>query len=115
MLQAGVQWLAAQLTANAASNVTYSRVGTGTLTVLATRGQTPFRIEDNNHSRIEWSDRDFLIDAALLAAKFGLPLKGDQVVDGAETYEVTPYNGEPHFRNSDPFGVKLRIHAKRVK
>jgi hypothetical protein len=115
-LKSGVDWLAAQLTAKVSRTVSYSRQGVvGSLAVAATLGQTPFRVEDVNHSRLIWSDRDYLIDAALLAPTFGTPLKGDQIVDGTETYEVQPYNGEPHYRKSDPYGVKLRIHCKRVK
>lgn len=117
MLADGVAWLAGQLTAYASRNVLYSRKGAGTQTMAATVGQTPFRVEDQNHSRVEWSDRDYLIDAALFAQgpNFGTPQKGDQIADGAEVYEVTPYNMEPHFRKADPFGVKLRIHTKRVR
>jgi hypothetical protein len=115
MLNDGVTWAMAQLTAHASRTVSYARKGTSTGTnVAATVGQTPFRVEDNNHFRIEWSDRDYLIDAALLTATFGTPKAGDQITDGSEFYEVAPYNQEPCFRKGDPFGVKLRIHTKRV-
>ena len=71
--------------------------------------------------RLEWTDRDFLIQAADLDLGSGpvLPERGDQIkeIDGAveSTYEVAAYGGEPPYRPSDPFGIVLRIHTKLIQ
>jgi hypothetical protein len=70
--------------------------------------------------RIEWTDRDYLIQAAdlVLGAEQIVPERGDRVLDttGAVTliYEVMAFGGEPPWRFSDPFGKLLRIHTKFV-
>jgi hypothetical protein len=118
-LQAGVSWLAGQLTANAAQAVQYVRQGMGQVSVAATIGRTAFRTDDTlaQRSRLEFSDADFLIDAALLiiAGVTITPQQGDRIVWSGRTYEAQPYNGEPAARYSDEFGLKWRIHCKRVK
>ena len=63
---------------------------------------------------------DFLIDTySLLDSIIGsLPRRGDAIVeiDGNHTFifEVMALGGEPPWRYSDPFRLKLRIHTKQV-
>ena len=65
--------------------------------------------------------RDFLIDTyALLSSIIGtLPRRGDTIVeiDGNQTFifEVMALGGDPPWRYSDPFRLKLRIHTKQIE
>jgi hypothetical protein len=65
--------------------------------------------------------RDFLIDTyALLDSIIGsLPRRGDTIVeiDGNHTFifEVMALGGDPPWRYSDPFRLKLRIHTKQIE
>ena len=43
-----------------------------------------------------------------------VPKQRDRVTISGQKYEVHPYNGEPHSRGEDPFGVITRIHLKKV-
>jgi hypothetical protein len=64
--------------------------------------------------------RDFLIDTqSLLLSIIGtLPRRGDKIVeiDGDQTFvfEVMALGGEPPWRYSDPFRLKLRIHTRQI-
>ncbi len=65
--------------------------------------------------------RDFLIDTrSLLESIIGsLPRRGDTIVeiDGDHTFifEVMALGGDPPWRYSDPFRLKLRIHTKQIE
>jgi len=120
VLADAAEWLAGQLQAHVAQEVTYIR-GDDQLILQATIGTTEFQIEDVGGIRIEYSDRDFIIPAASLvfADQVVEPRRGDQIqesggADGATlTYEVmAPGDAQP-FRY-DAFRKMLRIHAKRV-
>lgn len=95
-------------------------------TVLITTGwigQTRFRIEEQGNSRLEYSDRDYLIPVESLTyegVKF-LPEKGDRIVenfdspDSQQSFELSAPNDEPVWRHSDPQRTRYRIHCKRMK
>jgi hypothetical protein len=65
--------------------------------------------------------RDFLIDTfSLLDSLIGsLPRRGDTIIeiDGDTTFvfEVMALGGDPPWRYSDPFRLKLRIHTKQIE
>jgi hypothetical protein len=116
LLEMGQAWLADQLHRHASRQVSYRR-GLAQVWVQATIGRTLLKLDDGlGGVRLEWTDRDFLIRAADLALALTptAPQRGDQVIDGTTTYEVMAYGNEPPWRPADPFGVVLRIHAKRI-
>ena len=120
LLSRGQAWLASQLKSHASREVIYGR-GTSQVTVSATIGQTLLKLDDAYGGvRMEWTDRDFLIQAADLDFGSGAitPERGDWIKDTVgsvvRTYEVAAYGGEPPFRTSDPFGIVLRIHTKCI-
>ncbi len=118
MLRDGVAWLRDQLKASVAHDVTYTRTGTGSVTIAATIGQQQYRTVDPDDGRsiLFRSDRDFIVDPTLLtiASVAITPAEGDRITDGTETFEVCPINGEPCYRPSDGFGKTIRIHTMKV-
>lgn len=119
MLSRGAEFLADQLHTHAAREVTYTR-GANSVTLTAVIGRTPFRIQSSGpgggRSQIIWTERDYLITAAdlILGSTLTTPQKGDQIADSDGTFELVSINGEPCYRNSDPYGIQLRCHAKRI-
>lgn len=121
MLQAGATWLAGQLAANASVPVTYRR-GSSTVNVDASLGSQLLRVSDGKGgTKVERTERDFLINSAelVLGGLLVLPRRGDQVdvslPDGTlETFEVAAPRGEAEWRWCDGFHTRLRIHAKRL-
>ena len=121
LLETGQAWLADQLKTHASRQVVYQR-GPQQVAVQATIGRTLLKLDDDYGGiRMEWTDRDFLIQAAdlVLGAETITPERGDLVKETVgplmTTYEVAAYGGEPPWRTSDPFGVVLRIHTKRIE
>ncbi|MEZ6099984.1 MAG: hypothetical protein R3E01_13530 [Pirellulaceae bacterium] len=119
LLQEGQAWLADQLTTHASQNVVYAR-DADEVAVLATIGKTTFEHDDGQGAIIRTQVRDYLIDAPklVLAGEAVLPKPGDRIkeVEGGHTYiyEAMAIAGEPCWRYSDPFRLKLRIHTKLV-
>ena len=120
MLRSGQEWLADQLKQHASRPVVYQR-GIEQVSVQATIGRTMLKLDDGYGGvRMEWTDRDFLIQTAdlILGAALVTPERGDRVREtvraNTSVYEVMAYGGEPAWRFSDPFGKLLRIHTKFI-
>jgi hypothetical protein len=105
-------WLRPRLEAAAGVTVTYTRLA-ASITLTAVVGRTVFSSNQIEGARVEFGDRDFLIDAAALT--FGEPQLGDRITEAGRVFEiVTPGTGEPAWRWSDPQHTAYRIHTKRV-
>ncbi len=120
LLQAGQAWLADQLRAHVAKEVTYRR-GADEITVRATIGRTLLKLDDGYGGvRMVWTDRDYLIRAAdlVLGGNPIQPQRGDQILEALGTqshiYEVLAPGDEPPWRWADPHRQMLRIHTKYV-
>ena len=120
LLQTGSDWLADQLKTHASRPVVYRR-GALQVAVQATVGRTFLKLDDGYGGvRMEWTDRDFLIQAAdlVLGGAAVLPERGDKIreTQGTKTfiYEVMAPAKEPPWRWSDVFRKVLRIHTKQV-
>ena len=120
LLEAGQQWLAEQLKEHASRRVTYHR-GAEAIAVQATIGRTLLKLDDGYGGvRMEWTDRDFLIQAAdlVLGGAAVTPERGDRITEtvglNTSVFEVMAYGGDPPWRYSDPFGKLLRIHTKFI-
>jgi hypothetical protein len=118
LLTTGVAFLASQRALHMASSVTYARPSTGhTVSILATVGRSMGTVDTPAGTmRVVSNERDYLITAAdlILNGALTVPQRGDRITDAAGTWEVQPMLGEPCYRFSDPHGVSLRIHTKRV-
>ena len=120
MLQEGFDWLADRLKDHCSREVAYQR-DAEQIVVKATIGRTLLQVEDGfGGVRMEWTDRDFLIQAAdlVLAGTERLPKRGDRIRDrqGGQVFvfEVMAPGKEPIWRFADPYRKMLRIHTKQV-
>jgi hypothetical protein len=120
LLQTGSDWLADQLKTHAARAVVYRR-GVLQVSVQATVGRTLLKLDDGYGGvRMEWTDRDYLIQAAdlVLSGTRVLPERGDLIRETVGTrtyvYEVMAPGKEPPWRWSDVYRKLLRIHTKQV-
>ena len=120
MLRAGQAWLAGQLNTHASRVVVYRRGELG-VELTAVIGRSPYQQDDGEGVITRAQVRDFLIDthALLLSIIGSLPKAGDRIVeiddDQTFIFEVMPLGAEPHFRFSDPYRLKLRIHTKQIE
>lgn len=110
-------WLPGQAAQVAGVTVTYTR-GAVTRTVAALEGRTVFASQMDGGPRVEFGDRDYLIEAADLTA-FGDPQLGDRITETlngvSRTWEVkTPGTGDPAWRWSDPGHTRYRVHTIQV-
>ena len=108
MLADGAAWLAGQLKASAGSAVTYQRGG-DTAAVTATIGRSQFEATNQSGVIEVWESRDFLIPLADLP--FGEPQRGDLVIEGELSYEVSAPRGVP-VAHYDAFRSMARVHTK---
>ena len=119
LLQSGQNWLASKLKAHASQSVTYKR-DSAEAELQATIGRSTYQQNDGEGIVTRSHVRDFLIDTAdlVLSSIGSLPRRGDRIhqSDGGTTivYEVMSLGGEPPWRFSDPFRLKLRIHTKQI-
>jgi len=118
-LQNGLSWLSQQLTTHTSRTVIYRRDALSA-EVRATIGRSLYD-QDNGEGIVTRSQvRDYLIDTSeLLNSVIGtLPRRGDQIIETENncqvTFEVMSLGGEPPWRYSDPFRLKLRIHTRQI-
>jgi len=120
MLRKGQEWLTSKLTTHASREVVYRRGELG-VTLQATIGRSMYDQDDGEGVITRSQVRDFLIDTySLLSSIIGsLPRRGDTIVefdDGTTfIFEVMALGGDPPWRYSDPFRLKLRIHTKQIE
>ena len=116
LLGAGLDWLDQQRERFLTRPVIYRR-GAHEVTVPATIGRTVFRLDIGPGVTERIEARDYLIAATHLVG-FGLPLRGDRLIEEAggqrHTYEVLAPGREPHWRWSDPNRRTFRIHTKHL-
>lgn len=119
MLRDGQAWLAEKLKMHASRLVIYQR-DDAEAELPATIGRSFYEQDDGEGIVTRSQVRDFLIDTAdLLLSPIGsLPKRGDWILETENgttfTYELMSLGGEPAWRYSDPFRLKLRIHTKLI-
>ncbi len=120
LLRKGQEWLASKLTQHASREIVYRRGELG-VTLRATIGKSMYDQDDGEGIVTRSQVRDFLIDTdgLLRSVINSLPRRGDTIVeiDGNQTFifEVMALGGDPPWRYSDPFRLKLRIHTKQIE
>lgn len=111
-------WLPGHAAQVAGVTVTYTR-GATSRTITAVVGRTVFASQLDGGPRIEFGDRDYLIEATEMTA-FGDPQIGDRIAETlngtSRVWEVmTPGTGEPAWRWSDPQHTRYRVHTTQVQ
>lgn len=116
MIEDAMSMLSAELQRVVASSITYTRAGLGSVDVTARVGRQAFRLGQDGESRLEWSDKDFIVPVADLAIGGSAitPRRGDQITYRGRVYQVQAPGGEPPARHTDSFGTDWRIHTKLV-
>ena len=118
MLKKGLRWLSDRQRDSNSEDVIYQAADGTQVHCRAMLGNKLFRIDMGDGGyRVEQSDLDFLIHRSELP--WVEPKRGDLIlyeVEGTtQTFEVTPYGGDPPWRYSDPHESMLRIHTKLVQ
>jgi hypothetical protein len=113
LLERGVRWLEEQRTKHCTRDVTYVR-GAASVVVKATVGRTQFETDDGQAVRVDFTDRDYLIQAAdlVLGGNAVAPQPGDRIRESHSgqvlVFEVIDW------RYSDPYRQTFRIETKHV-
>ncbi len=94
----------------ASSEVVYRR-GTLEKRLDALWGRTRYTWLEKSGLRTGSYVHDFLITAEKLSWE---PEVGDRILADGEWFEVLPFGPDECYRFSDPFGLILRIHTKRL-
>lgn len=109
-------WLSDRLTERCGEPVLYSR-GNVSVTMTAVRGMTTHEQQDQTGAIVMAHVHDFLLHTETLMVSIigGLPKRGDIITDDSGTqYEVLSLGDSPPWRFSDPQGIKIRVHTKRI-
>ena len=121
LLSRAQAWLNDTLAADAGSSLSYTRAGGATVALTCRAGRSQFSADDRAPKRVEWAERDYLIEVADFAAAFGSSVKpsnGDRIAETingvACVFEVKPPSGETGWRFSDNTRTVYRVHTKRV-
>lgn len=109
------EWLGTAVQEAAGVTVAYTR-GVTSITLTAVVGRTVFVSNAEGAPRVQFGERDYLIEVADLT--LGTPKLGDRItetIDGtAVVFEVQePEAGEPAWRYSDQGRTRYRVHTKR--
>jgi len=117
LLKTGSDWLGQMQQKHAAQPVTCTRQGSAQQVAIdATLGRTDYEVNDEFTGAVTAEAVDFVVPTADLS---WIPQEGDQFRltydDGTVgVYEVMSIPGEGHYRYSDPYHQRLRIHTKKV-
>ena len=101
------------------SELVVFRRGTDQCELPATMGTTEWLIDGAQGSEA-WQSLDFLVTASRLVLPSGqvVPRRGDRFErtdrDTVRVYEVMAPEAENVVKESDPYGIRLRIHTKLV-
>ena len=115
LLSRGQAMLNRQVKVAGGVEITYTRQGRS-IPLTAIIGRTAFASNLDGGARVQWGDRDYLIEVADLT--FGEPKLGDRITETIDDVEVvfevmTPSTGEPAWRYSDQTRTLWRLHVKR--
>lgn len=114
--QAAIQ-LQSRMEANASESVVYTRTGYLDITVSAVIGRSIVEQDSGEGFMLKVVARDFTISQAALL--YLNPARGDKITqtmnDSVVEFFVEGGPGQPHYEETDGFGVAWRIHTKRDK
>lgn len=116
-MQEAMQRLSDRLQAANSRSITYVR-GAYSVVLLARLGGENRQSTDQNGIQIYHSDRDYLIQAALLILNSveTVPQHGDRITDSIDgkVFEVRAMKNEPCYRLCDGREIDLRVHTFEV-
>jgi hypothetical protein len=111
VLGTGVDWLLGTLAAHVSRTVIYRR-GSSSASISVTLGQSEWENMQADGSTIRFVTRDYIYSQPTLT-NFGLPQRGDEIVDSDGVYQVLPTGAMQASRYLDTRQKGLRIHTKK--
>lgn len=115
LMASGVAAMAAGLKAWAGAAVTYRRRSGESATLTVTLGRTEREQSADRGFTSKVGTDDVLVTASDFRAAFGdeaVPEDGDQIERDGRLWAARPTGGEPCWRWSDAYGVRMRIHVE---
>jgi len=110
-LSDGVNWLLDTLATHVSRSVTFRRASSSA-TITVTLGRSEFEQMGTDGSIVRMVTRDYIYNGEEIP-NFGLPQRGDEIVDSDGVYQVLPASGLQCVRYLDTRQIGLRIHTKR--
>lgn len=116
LLRTGMEFLQTTRKAFLADEVTYTRGSDSITSLKATHGKTTYESTNSEGVVVGAVSDDFIVTAEDLVISGNTiePRVGDTITDGDRVFAVMNIAGEGCWRNSDPFGLAIRIHTKQV-
>ena len=111
VLGTGVDWLLDTLASHVSRTVIYRR-GSSSASISVTLGQSEWEQMQADGSAIRFKTRDYIYSQSSLT-NFGLPQRGDEIVDSDGVYQVLPTGTMQASRYLDTRQKGLRIHCKK--
>jgi hypothetical protein len=111
LLGTSVDWLLDTLASHVSRTVIYRR-GSSSASISVTVGQSEWESMQSDGSTIRFVTRDYLYSQASIEY-FGLPQRGDEIVDSDGVFQVLPSGTLQATRYIDPRQKGLRIHTKK--
>lgn len=111
VLGTGVDWLLGTLAAHVSRTVIYRRASSSA-SISVTVGQSEWETMAADGSTIRFVTRDYIYSQAEIT-NFGLPQRGDEIVDTDGVFQVLPSGTLQAARYLDPRQKGLRIHTKK--
>jgi len=110
ILSAGIDMLSASRTSYASEDVVYTR-GTNSETISATPTQPFDEFEIREVTGINKRMMSFILNVADLPSFASEPASGDLLTFDGNTYKAIPFDGTMVYKQSDPYGVQIRIYT----
>lgn len=119
MLQAGIDWLSAQLQASASVSITYTR-GATSIILDATPGATDWAAMSEYAVVNAWVSRDYIFPISELDTLTSpKPQQGDRITEVGDdgvtrSYDVLAPSGAQPYRLMGPARTMVRVHTRLV-
>lgn len=111
MLSDGVNWLLDTLEAYVSRTVTFRRASSSAeITVIL--GRSEWEQVQSDGSTIRMITRDYIFNGEEIP-NFGIPQRGDEIVDSDGVYQILPTGSLQCLRYLDTRQIGLRIHTKK--
>jgi len=111
MLSDGVNWLLDTLESYASRTVIFRRASSSAeITVVL--GRSEWEQQQSDGRTIRFVSRDYIFNGEEIP-NFGIPQRGDEIVDSDGVYEILPSGGLQSVRYLDTRQIGLRMHTKK--
>lgn len=110
-LQSSVAWLLDTLESYVSRTVIFRRASSSA-EITVTLGRSEWEQSQSDGTVIRMITRDYIFNGEEIP-NFGIPQRGDEIVDSDGVYQILPTSGLQCLRYLDTRQIGLRIHTKR--